>query len=62
MPVDPARAAPARSVFVDPVDNTCVKLQPLAIAAARLFAKIPECGVASERVIRLVNSTCSPKS
>ena len=28
-------------MFVDPVDDTCVKLQPLAIAAARLFAKIP---------------------
>ena len=62
MPVDPARAAAARSVFVDPVDDTCVKLQPFAIASARLFAKIPGCGVASEGVIRLVNSTCSPKS
>lgn len=62
MPVAPARAAAARSVFVDPVDDTCVKLQPFAIAAARLFAKIPGCGVASKGVIRLVNSTCSPKS
>ena len=62
MPVDPARADPARSVFVAPVADTCVKLQPLAIAAARLFGKIPGCGVASEGIIRLVNSTCSPKS
>ena len=48
---------------VDPVLATWRNdAKPAASAAARLAAKIPGSGVASGAVIRLVNSTCLPKS